>query len=98
MEPASGHGWAELQDHGSLGSEIRLINGDDILFTDRTSLKDFFNSPLKQHKREQAAAEQHDPCGRQHQEATREKVAIAHGLLSIVPGAAAAAMPHLSSQ
>lgn len=32
MEPASGHGWAELQDHGSLGSEICLINGDDILF------------------------------------------------------------------
>jgi hypothetical protein len=32
MEPASGDGWAELQDDGSLKGEICLINGDDIPF------------------------------------------------------------------
>ena len=32
MEPASGDGWAELQDDGSLKGEICLVNGDDIPF------------------------------------------------------------------
>jgi hypothetical protein len=35
MEPASGHGWAELLDDGSLEGEICLDNGDDISFTAR---------------------------------------------------------------
>ena len=38
MEPASGHGWAQLQDNGSLEGEICLNNGDDIPFiASRTS-------------------------------------------------------------
>ena len=37
MEPASGDGWAELQDDGSLEGEICLINGDDIPFIARHS-------------------------------------------------------------
>jgi hypothetical protein len=37
MEPASGHGWAILQDDGSLEGEICLINGDDIPFIARRS-------------------------------------------------------------
>lgn len=37
MEPASGDGWAELQDNGSLEGEIRLINGDEIPFVARRS-------------------------------------------------------------
>jgi hypothetical protein len=37
MEPASGDGWAELQDDGSLEGEICLINGDDIPFIARRS-------------------------------------------------------------
>src|ERR1051325_4438251 len=32
MEPASGHGWAEKQDDGSLQGEICLEGGDDIPF------------------------------------------------------------------
>jgi hypothetical protein len=32
MEPASGNGWAELQQDGSLEGEICLLNGDDIPF------------------------------------------------------------------
>ena len=36
-EPASGDGWAELQDDGSLEGEICLINGDDIPFIARHS-------------------------------------------------------------
>jgi hypothetical protein len=35
MEPASGRGWAELQDDGSLEGEIYLDNGDDIAFIAR---------------------------------------------------------------
>jgi hypothetical protein len=35
MEAASGHGWAELQDDGSLEGEICLDNGDDIAFIAR---------------------------------------------------------------
>jgi hypothetical protein len=35
MEPASGHGWAELQDDGSLEGEITIANGDDIPFIAR---------------------------------------------------------------
>ena len=35
MEPASGRGWAELQDDGSLEGEICLDNGDDISFIAR---------------------------------------------------------------
>lgn len=35
MDPASGRGWAELQDDGSLEGEICLNNGDDIAFTAR---------------------------------------------------------------
>lgn len=35
MEPASGTGWAELQDDGSLEGEISLDNGDDIPFIAR---------------------------------------------------------------
>ena len=37
MEPASGDGWAELQDDGSLKGEICLLNGDDIPFIARRS-------------------------------------------------------------
>ena len=37
MEPASGDGWAELQDDGSLEGEICLINGDDVPFSARRS-------------------------------------------------------------
>ena len=37
MEEASGHGWAELQDDGSLEGEISLENGDDIPFIARRS-------------------------------------------------------------
>jgi hypothetical protein len=35
MEPASGHGWAEKQDDGSLEGEICLDGGDDIPFIAR---------------------------------------------------------------
>ena len=35
LEPASGRGWAELQDDGSLEGEICLHNGDDIAFIAR---------------------------------------------------------------
>lgn len=35
MDPASGRGWAELQDDGSLEGEICLNNGDDIAFIAR---------------------------------------------------------------
>ena len=35
MEPASGSGWAELQNDGSLEGEICLDNGDDIPFIAR---------------------------------------------------------------
>jgi hypothetical protein len=35
MEPASGHGWAELQDDGSLKGEICFNNGDEVTFTAR---------------------------------------------------------------
>jgi hypothetical protein len=35
MEPASGDGWAELQDDGSLEGEISLHDGDDIPFIAR---------------------------------------------------------------
>ena len=35
MEEAGGHGWAELQDDGSLEGEICLENGDDIPFIDQ---------------------------------------------------------------
>jgi hypothetical protein len=35
MEPASGHGWAELQDDGSLDGEICFNNGDEVIFTAR---------------------------------------------------------------
>lgn len=35
MDPANGHGWAELQDDGSLEGEISLNNGDDIPFVAR---------------------------------------------------------------
>ncbi|WFU57056.1 hypothetical protein QA639_05910 [Bradyrhizobium pachyrhizi] len=37
MEPADGHGWAELQNDGSLEGEICLLNGDDIPFIARRS-------------------------------------------------------------
>lgn len=37
MEAASGHGWAELQQDGSLEGEIRLGNGDEIPFIARRS-------------------------------------------------------------
>lgn len=37
MEEAGGHGWAELQDDGSLEGEICLENGDDIPFIARRS-------------------------------------------------------------
>ena len=37
IEPASGHGWVELQDDGSLEGEICLVNGDDIPFIARRS-------------------------------------------------------------
>ena len=37
MEPASGDGWAELQEDGSLEGEISLDNGDDIPFIARRS-------------------------------------------------------------
>ena len=35
MELASGDGWAELQNDGSLEGEICLLNGDDITFIAR---------------------------------------------------------------
>jgi hypothetical protein len=35
MEPASGDGWVELQEDGSLEGEICLHNGDDIPFIAR---------------------------------------------------------------
>jgi hypothetical protein len=37
MEPASGDGWAELREDGSLEGEICLRNGDHIPFTARRS-------------------------------------------------------------
>jgi hypothetical protein len=37
MEEASGHGWAELQQDGSLEGEICLENGDEIPFVARRS-------------------------------------------------------------
>jgi hypothetical protein len=37
MDPASGHGWAEKQDDGSLEGEICLEGGDDIPFIARRS-------------------------------------------------------------
>ena len=37
MEEAGGHGWAELQDDGSLEGEVCLENGDDISFIARRS-------------------------------------------------------------
>ena len=37
MEPASGRGWADLQDDGSLEGEICLENGDEIPFIARRS-------------------------------------------------------------
>lgn len=37
MDEASGDGWAELQDDGSLEGEISLENGDDIPFIARRS-------------------------------------------------------------
>ena len=37
MEPASGDGWAELLDDGSLEGEICLESGDDIPFIARRS-------------------------------------------------------------
>jgi hypothetical protein len=37
MEPASGDGWAELQEDGSLEGEVCLHNGDDIPFLARRS-------------------------------------------------------------
>jgi hypothetical protein len=37
MEPASGHGWAEMQDDGSLEGEICLQGGNDIPFIARRS-------------------------------------------------------------
>ena len=35
MEPASGTGWADLQDDGSIEGEVSLNNGDDIAFIAR---------------------------------------------------------------
>jgi len=35
MEPASGDGWAELQEDGSLEGEISIRNGDDVPFIAR---------------------------------------------------------------
>ena len=35
MDEADGHGWADLQDDGSLEGEISLNNGDDIAFIAR---------------------------------------------------------------
>jgi hypothetical protein len=37
MEEANGHGWAELQQDGSLEGEICLENGDEIPFIARRS-------------------------------------------------------------
>jgi hypothetical protein len=37
MAPASGYGWAEIQDDGSLEGEISLEGGDDISFIARRS-------------------------------------------------------------
>jgi hypothetical protein len=37
LEPAEGHGWAELKDDGSLEGEICLVNGDNIPFVARRS-------------------------------------------------------------
>jgi hypothetical protein len=44
MEPASGDGWAELQEDGSLEGEISLHNGDDVLH--RSPIDDFFSRLL----------------------------------------------------
>jgi hypothetical protein len=38
MEPASGHGWADLQDDGSLEGEIAIGNGDEIAFVARRAM------------------------------------------------------------
>lgn len=38
MEPATGHGWAEIRDNGSLEGEICLEGGDDIPFIARRSV------------------------------------------------------------
>jgi hypothetical protein len=35
MEPTAGHGWAELQDGGSIEGEICMQNGDEIPFIAR---------------------------------------------------------------
>lgn len=43
MEPASGHGWAGLQDDGSLEGEICLDNGYDISLSSHGA-KGLFNS------------------------------------------------------
>ena len=37
MEPATGHGWAEIRANGSLQGEISLEGGDDIPFVARRS-------------------------------------------------------------
>jgi hypothetical protein len=37
MDPANGHGWAKLNQDGSLEGEITLHNGDDIPFIARQS-------------------------------------------------------------
>ena len=37
MEPTAGHGWAALQDDGSLEGEICMQNGDEIPFIARRS-------------------------------------------------------------
>lgn len=38
MQPASGHGWAEIETDGSLQGEISLEGGDDISFIARRSV------------------------------------------------------------
>jgi hypothetical protein len=45
MEPATGHGWAEIRTDGSLGGEISLQGGDDIPFI--APIGYFFNSLLE---------------------------------------------------
>lgn len=47
-EPATGHGWANVLQHGSLQGEISLQHGDDIPFIARRA--NFFNSLLQQEK------------------------------------------------
>jgi hypothetical protein len=37
MEPATGHGWAEIRADGSLEGEVSLEGGDDISFIARQS-------------------------------------------------------------